>query len=91
MKGSTETRTKASFKSFGKTDALTVNTKVFVSFDASSRRNFILRTFVTPCSRISSRISCSLTPFKSGSTSNALAGVEEAVEGYSHFQMGKFI
>ena len=32
MNGSTETRRKATFSSFGKTDVMKVNTKVFVSF-----------------------------------------------------------
>ena len=69
---------KGSFSCFGKTDVLKVNTKVFVSFNASSRRTFILRTCMTPCSLISSRISSSLTPFKSGQRTTPLQVLREA-------------
>ena len=43
-----------------------------MSFNASSRRTFILRTCMTPCSLTSSRISSSLTPFKSGQRTTPL-------------------
>ena len=73
-----ERRRKATFSWFGKTDVLKVNTKVFVSFNASSRRTFILRTCMTPCSLISSRISSSLTHFKSGQRTTPLQVLREA-------------
>ena len=50
---------------------LNVNTRVSVSFNASSRRTFILRTFITPCSLKDLLLT---DPFKSGKANNALAG-----------------
>ena len=78
---------KGTFNCFGKTDVLKVNTKVFVSFNASSRRTFILRTCMTPCSLISSRISSSLTPFKSGQRTTPLQVLREACRNTCTFRL----
>ena len=87
MYRSKETRRKATFSCFGKTDVLKLNTKVFVSFNASSRRTFILRICMTPCSFISSRISSSLTPFKSGQRTRPLHVLREACRDTCTFRL----
>ena len=83
----TETRRKATFSCFGKTDVLKVNTKMFVSFNASSRRTLILRIYMTSCSLISSRISSSLTPFKSGQRTTPLQVLREACRDSCTFRL----
>ena len=68
---------KAIFTCFGRTDVLNVNMKAFVSFRVPFWRILILRTAMTPCVLIFSRISCSLHPDKSGQQTKPLQVLRE--------------
>ena len=74
----------------GKTGELNVNTNVFVGFFAPSRKTLILRTSVTPCSPMNSRICSQVCLFKAGQRTIPLDMFKEECGVTLHFSPQKF-